>query len=57
MTVVTDDPKYDVEDSISKIVKKYDYKPTALIMILQDIQLHYKYLPKEALELVSKKMM
>ena len=47
---------YDVKDAISRIVKKYNYKPTALIMIMQDIQAHYKYLPKEALELVSKKM-
>ena len=61
MTIVVNKPpedaaKYDLSDAITKIVKKYDYKPTALIMILQDIQSHYNYLPKEALEQVSQKM-
>lgn len=60
MTITTkpksDQTDYDLNDKISTIVHKYDYKPTALIMILQDIQEHYKYLPKEALELVSQKM-
>ena len=50
------DPNYDLNVIIKKIVKKYDYKPTALIMVLQDVQTHYKYLPREALELVSEKM-
>ncbi len=51
-----EDPNYDYMAAISKIVKKYGAKPTALIMILQDIQKHYNYLPKDALEAVSKKM-
>ena len=60
MTITTK-PKHEqtdwnLENEISRIVHKYDYKPTALIMILQDVQEHYKYLPKEALELVSQKM-
>ncbi len=56
MTTTAVAKPYDVKDAISRIVKKYNYKPTALIMVMQDIQAHYKYLPKEALELVSKKM-
>ncbi len=47
---------YDVEKAITEIVDKYGAKPTALIMVLQDIQKHYNYLPMEALVLVSKKM-
>ncbi len=47
---------YVLSDHIQSIVDNYDAKPTALIMILQDIQTHYRYLPKDALELVSKKM-
>lgn len=47
---------YDVHRAIQQIVHKYSAKPTALIMILQDIQKHYNYLPREALELVSEEM-
>ncbi|RKX23144.1 MAG: NADH-quinone oxidoreductase subunit NuoE [Candidatus Zixiibacteriota bacterium] len=56
MTTIKVEKSYDVKDAIDKIIKKYNYKPTALIMIMQDVQSHYKYLPKEALELISKKM-
>jgi len=34
----------------------YGARPSALIMILQDIQAHYRYLPKDALESVSRAM-
>lgn len=47
---------YDVMQAIQKIVDKYKAKPTALIMIMQDIQKHYHYLPEEALQAVSLKM-
>ena len=38
------------------IIKRYDGKQSALLGILQDIQLKEKYLPKEVLEQVSQKM-
>jgi len=47
---------YDLNGAIDAIVKRYEAKPTALIMVLQDIQKHYRYLPKEALKLVAQKM-
>jgi NADH-quinone oxidoreductase subunit E len=47
---------YDLEQAIHNIVDHYQAKPTALIMVLQDIQKHYRYLPKEALKLVAQKM-
>lgn len=47
---------YDVMQAIQNIVDKYKAKPTALIMIMQDIQKHYHYLPEEALQAVSEKM-
>jgi NADH-quinone oxidoreductase subunit E len=48
--------KYDLEEAIDAIVNRYEAKQTALIMILQDIQKHYRYLPIEALKMVAKKM-
>ena len=36
-----------------EILGRYPAEPRHLISVLQDIQLHYRYLPKEALELVS----
>jgi len=41
---------------IDAIIKQYDGKQSALLGILQDIQLKEKYLPKEVLEQVSQKM-
>ncbi len=55
MTLATID-HYDIEQAIGEIVEKYEAKPTALIMILQDIQKHYRYLPIDALKLVARKM-
>jgi NADH:ubiquinone oxidoreductase subunit E len=43
-------------DRVDEIISSYQAKPTALIMILQEIQQEYHYLPKPALERVSKKM-
>jgi NADH-quinone oxidoreductase subunit E len=57
MTTLTVAPEsYDVDEAISRIVSQYGAKPSALIMILQDIQAHYRYLPKDALEAVSRAM-
>lgn len=47
---------YDLEKAIHDIVDHYQAKPAALIMVLQDIQKHYRYLPKDALKLVAQKM-
>ncbi len=47
---------YDLEQAISTIVDHYQAKPTALIMVLQDIQKHYHYLPIDALRSVAQKM-
>jgi NADH-quinone oxidoreductase subunit E len=47
---------YDVDEVIQDIVQRYRAKPTALIMVLQDIQKHFRYLPAEALEAVARKM-
>jgi NADH-quinone oxidoreductase subunit E len=47
---------YDVDEVIHDIVHRYKAKPTALIMVLQDIQKHFRYLPVEALEAVARKM-
>jgi NADH-quinone oxidoreductase subunit E len=55
MSVVLNN-NYDLEQAIYNIVDHYQAKPTALIMVLQDIQKHYRYLPKEALKLVAQKM-
>jgi NADH:ubiquinone oxidoreductase subunit E len=55
MTVATNMP-YDLQSKIEEIVGEYGAKPTALIMILQDIQKNYRYLPEEALRVVAKSM-
>lgn len=55
MTVAVD-TQYDLHGKIEEIVAEYGAKPTALIMILQDIQKHYRYLPEEALRAVAKSM-
>ena len=56
MTVTTTKPAYNVEEIITEIVNQYGAKPSALIMILQDVQKHFRYLPQDVLEVVSKKM-
>lgn len=47
---------YDLDQAIAEIVDKYGAKSMALIMVLQDVQRHYRYLPKKALILVAKRM-
>jgi NADH:ubiquinone oxidoreductase subunit E len=59
MSAVMVDPstlQYNLEQAIHTIVERYEAQPTALIMVLQDIQKHYRYLPQDALRLVAKKM-
>ena len=41
---------------IDGIIKQYKGRESAILAILQDIQVKEKYLPKEALEYVSQKM-
>jgi NADH:ubiquinone oxidoreductase subunit E len=41
---------------IETVVKKYGAKPTALIMILQDVQKHFRYLPLDALKSTAREM-
>lgn len=53
-TLVND--HFSLAEDIDRIVEKYEAKQTALIMILQDIQRNYRYLPLDALRLVAKKM-
>lgn len=55
-TVLAQEKHYDLVDAIDVIVARYEARQTALIMILQDIQKHYRYLPVDALKLVAKKM-
>ena len=50
------DTTYNLEKIITGIVNHYEAKPTALIMVMQDVQKHYRYLPVEALKLVAQKM-
>jgi len=47
---------YDVEQAITSIVNNYGAKPQALIMVLQDIQKHFHYLPMDALKVAANKM-
>ena len=47
---------YDLERVISEVIERYEAKPTALIMVLQDIQRHFHYLPVAALRSVAQKM-
>jgi NADH:ubiquinone oxidoreductase subunit E len=50
------DNGYDLDSAIHSIVGRYGAKPTALIMVLQDVQKNYRYLPMDALKLVAQKM-
>jgi NADH:ubiquinone oxidoreductase subunit E len=47
---------YDLEQVISEVIQRYEARPTALIMVLQDIQKHYHYLPIDALKSVARRM-
>lgn len=41
---------------IDKVIEQYGAKESALLAILQDVQVEEKYLPKDTLEYVSQKM-
>jgi NADH-quinone oxidoreductase subunit E len=45
-----------MKDRLTGILKKYGKDQSQLVSILQDIQSEYNYLPREALEKLSKKM-
>jgi NADH-quinone oxidoreductase subunit E len=49
-------PNYDIQQAIEGIISQYGAKPQSLIMVLQDIQKHYHYLPMEALRMTAVKM-
>ncbi|MBL7191620.1 NAD(P)H-dependent oxidoreductase subunit E, partial [bacterium] len=54
--IKTDEKSFDHEQTIAEIIDYYQAKPTALIMALQDVQKCYNYLPRQALEIVARKM-
>jgi NADH-quinone oxidoreductase subunit E len=45
-----------MKDKVAEIVKKYNKDKSQLVSILQDIQTEYNYLPREALDKLSKKL-
>lgn len=45
-----------IQDKVGAIIEKYDADREALIMIFQDIQDAYHYLPEEALRYVAERM-
>ncbi|MDD5088509.1 MAG: NAD(P)H-dependent oxidoreductase subunit E [bacterium] len=47
---------HSLDQIVGGIVSHYEAKPTALIMVLQDVQKQFRYLPVEALKLVAQKM-
>jgi NADH-quinone oxidoreductase subunit E len=45
-----------MKDKVAGIIKKYGGDPSQMVSILQDIQAEYNYLPRAALDRLSKKM-
>jgi len=43
-------------DRVDEIIASYEAKPTALIMILQEVQQEFYYLPRPAMERISRRM-
>lgn len=43
-------------ERVDQIVASYQARSTALIMVLQEVQQEYSYLPREALERISERM-
>jgi NADH-quinone oxidoreductase subunit E len=43
-------------EKIDAILKKYEYRPSAIIQVMTDIQHEYNYLPREKLEYVSRSL-
>ena len=54
--IKTEDVRNATDRSIDEIVDKYEARPDALIMILQDVQKHHRYLSKNDLKSVAEKM-
>jgi NADH-quinone oxidoreductase subunit E len=44
----------DIQQKVAKILDRYQHYEGFLVSILQDIQAEYNYLPREAIELVSR---
>ncbi len=45
-----------MEEKVTEIIERYEPQQSSIIAILQDIQEHYGYLPKETLVQVSKEL-
>jgi len=43
-------------EKVERIIGAYEASPTALIMILQEVQGEYRHLPREAMEIISQRM-
>jgi NADH-quinone oxidoreductase subunit E len=43
-------------EEVERIIGAYEASPTALIMILQEVQAEYRHLPREAMEIISRRM-
>jgi NADH-quinone oxidoreductase subunit E len=43
-------------ERVDQIIEAYEASPTALIMILQEVQGEYRHLPREAMEIISRRM-
>jgi NADH-quinone oxidoreductase subunit E len=50
------DKAKDMVKKIKGIIRKYDGAKSAMVAVLQDIQDEYRYLPKDALSLISREM-
>ena len=43
-------------EKVERIIGAYEASPTALIMILQEVQGEYRHLPREAMEIIGRRM-
>jgi len=50
------EPRTEMEKEVEALLADYDKTPEDLIMVLQDIQGKYNWLPREALEYVSRRL-
>lgn len=42
--------------NVERIIQTYEARPTAVIMILQEVQREYRHLPREAMEVIGQHM-
>jgi len=54
--IKTNEVRQSTDRAIDEIVDRYGAKPNALIMILQDVQKHHRYLSRDDLKSVAGKM-